>query len=742
MKTKHKEITIIITLLLICGLIITSCSNEDREPHPIDSSGFPVADNPDDLYYSSVRADVSKRDDADNIQSEVIPYGDGLCLFVRRQGEDDTPLGYDMHIIDSKGSEEKVVELDTKYAEAFCNIDDKYLITVSSIEGIRKYDYSGKRLYTTEFDIGYITTVYGAVPYDKGFVIFGNGGVLAFDTDCKETGRARSGSCGYAPVNERSCFEQDGNLYLLASPDDGEGDCVAKVDPESGTIEKVASVSDLIGGEYVTTYYYGPYIKTDESDYYYTYDAAENKLVPLVRLSNMVVIPEQMNHFLAPDITLLDNGLITYYYSYSEELPPDLIIAYPDYETNYKDRIELKVKGYGSTRDVGLMNAAYRYNTSQDKYYVRVMEYESDYQYIDEDDARRVQLRLMQEFRSPDAPDIYYGDSFDYDYWGHTGIVIDMAPYLRECAYYDPDKISPNILDTMISRNGAVYQVFSSYSMAGFWGDKAQYTKNTYKYNMLPALYNGQQRTSGIYATGLIDLILRIPLRDMYLKGDMPSEDEIREALQYSVDNGYGPDEYFEPKDPIQISLRRVSLFDTYVGTIGSYHGLCKDMGVTAKYIGIPSFRGSTHPVMAQGLVAVSAGSDNPEGCCEFISYMFSDEVQERIVLNNWIPVNKDVLNTYLNYMSDPSSIPEDKYLYRELALRDPKTGELIPLSDEEREMFVEAVDSMDVIMAFDWGIRIMIDEEMNAYYRENIPVDEIARTLYSRLSVYVSENY
>ena len=735
-------LSVILFMLFACGFIISACKKEDETLYPVDSYGFPLVEDPDEVYYSSVRADINYSEYSDRIQSKAVSYRDGICLFVKRIGENNTPLGYDMHIIDPAGTEERIVELDTQYAEAFCNINNEHLITVSSVEGIRKYDFNGKRLYSTEFDIFYIGSVCGAVPCSQGFVIFGNSGLLVFDAECKEIGRARSESNSYSPVNGNSCFEQNGYLYLLATPDNGEGDCIAKADLENGTISTVAYVSEMIGSENVAIYYYGPYIKTDESDYCYSVDAVNKKLVPLVRLSNMVVIPEQMNHFLYPDIHLLDNGLITYYYSYSFNLPPDLIIVYPDNENNYSDRIEIKVKGYGATRDAGLINAAYEFNTSQQTYFVRVMEYERGYQYLDETDAQRVQLKLMQEFQSSDAPDIYYGDSFDYDYWGHTGIVIDMTQYLNACDSFDKNKLSSNVLDMMISTDGAIYQVFSGYSIVGFWGDSLQYSNNSYSYNELPSLYDGQQRTTGIYATGLADLILRIPLRDMYLNGDMPTENEIREALQYSVDNGYAPDDVFEPQAPIMVGLHRVSLFDTNIGIIGSYHGLCKDMGVTAKYIGVPSMRGSTHPVMAQGLVAVSAGSDYPEGCCEFISYMFSDDVQEKILLNNWIPVNSVILNTYLDYMSNPSSIPEDKHLYSELALHDSVTDELMPLPDDERGLFVEAINSTDMIMAFDWGIKNMIYEEMNAYYRDNVPIENVANALYSRMSVYVSENY
>ena len=65
-----------------------------------------------------------------------------------------------------------------------------------------------------------------------------------------------------------------------------------------------------------------------------------------------------------------------------------------------------------------------------------------------------------------------------------------------------------------------------------------------------------------------------------------------------------------------------------------------------------------------------------------------------------------------------------------------------MPLPDDERGLFVEAINSTDMIMAFDWGIKNMIYEEMNAYYRDNVPIENVANALYSRLSVYVSENY
>ncbi|SCW70947.1 hypothetical protein SAMN02910456_02721 [Ruminococcaceae bacterium YRB3002] len=738
--SKHHKALLPILITLIAISVLSACNSKtERTPYPDVSYGFPIDQDPDSVYYSSTKAAVSEIKNASTYSSVILPYQDGICVLIRRETEDLTPLGYDMHIICRDGTERKTCELDTKWAISFCNIDDEYLISACPEEGIRKFDFNGNRLGDVDADIGSLGNITSVTSYSQGFVVCGINGVITFDKECRECDRFRVDD-GFSLVNKYSVFEQGGDIYVIASLVDGE--CIMKADNTTGRMDEIDYIADITGKGDIAAVYAGPYIKYDDSDYYCIYDAESNDFIPITKSTNMLIIPEPLTHYAEPEVVFLSNGLIVVYYTYSDYVSPDFIIAYRDDDSNYGDRKEIIVKGYGATRDSGLKSAAYQYNVSQDEFFVRIEEFGNEFLYDTEEEAQNVQLKLMQEFQSDDAPDIYYGDSFDYDYWGSAGIVIDMAPYLAQCNLFDRGKLSSNIIRMMTSNDGTIYQVFSGYSLVGYWGDEEQYSSNTYPYNNLPSLYPNQRRTPGIYSDGIVDVVLRIPFRDMCIRGEMPTEDEIRELLQFAVEHGNNPSSYVIPLGPEMVGKRLISMFDTYVGLADSYHALSNDMGVNARYIGAPSFEGSTHPINPEGLVAVSAGSDNPEACCRFISYLFSDETQEQVLLNGWIPVNNEIMNTYLGYMTEPTTIPDDKRIYSKLLLRDNNRGVVVPFSEAEKALYLEALASADMILSFDWGVKNIIVEEIDDYYRNGSSIEDVARVLYSRLSLYAAENY
>jgi len=63
-------------------------------------------------------------------------------------------------------------------------------------------------------------------------------------------------------------------------------------------------------------------------------------------------------------------------------------------------------------------------------------------------------------------------------------------------------------------------------------------------------------------------------------------------------------------------------------------------------------------------------------------------------------------------------------------------------LSKQVIDEYIHAIDQIDSLMTFDWGVFNIIYDETMSFYSQNKSSDEIARSLQSRLNVYVDENY
>lgn len=51
-------------------------------------------------------------------------------------------------------------------------------------------------------------------------------------------------------------------------------------------------------------------------------------------------------------------------------------------------------------------------------------------------------------------------------------------------------------------------------------------------------------------------------------------------------------------------------------------------------------------------------------------------------------------------------------------------------------------INSIDSVISYDWGLYNIICDEIDSYYIQGKSEDEIAKTLQSRIDLYVAENY
>ena len=635
-----------------------------------------------------------------------------------------------------------------------CMIDDKrFAVPGDEGEEYRIYDITGKLLKTGEDKNGLCERIEG---YDSeiprkicaapdGFIVATNHRAVKYDKD----GNTIS-SVSYhddEDIGFNSVFIQDGQVYISVENSDDYSPAFERIDFDYGTCTKICNpAKDFgIGGiDLEESTFYG---QKSNSKYLPKIDIAGNRLVNIAAYSNMLMCPptydaSSLNDFMY----VLDDEHFYIPYCYEDLNVSEIVFIYRDDTLDLSARKIITVQGLGTNSDIILRSSAYCYNNMQTEYFIKVEDLSEKVTYGSSSDTARSIARISADYMNGNAPDIFYGNTFDYDYWGRNNVVIDMKPYLEKNGAFREGDITPYVLKLMEDNDGHIYQTFAGYNMFGYWGRKKDFDRSSYA---ISDLKSDKELFGNVEASEICYYTLGSNLKQLYLSGGLTKEN-VASAVDLSINSGIPPvtdPMEHDPVTPASVGSGQAKLLIRSVSNAVSYDQLARSYNDTPSLVGFPSAGASSHMIEPSVcLMAVSASSSDPQGCCDFISYFYSAEMQRRIAASGAIPVNNSVLNEYLGYLQDPSSMTEEQLKqYRNVLIhkdRQDYTSETVPMSPDLLESYKEQLSRADTISVFDWGVYDIIVQEIGSHYSKGKSVDEVAESLYSRLDLYAKENY
>jgi len=127
--------------------------------------------------------------------------------------------------------------------------------------------------------------------------------------------------------------------------------------------------------------------------------------------------------------------------------------------------------------------------------------------YLTSAEAESKTAELIQYFNQGNAPDIFYGETFDYNYFGLNGMVVDMSGYMENDEAVK-NQISDNIMNAFTNEDGSCYRVFSSYMMDGFFGLADNFESNDISWDELREMFPENTLFGDLYATELFGFFL------------------------------------------------------------------------------------------------------------------------------------------------------------------------------------------------------------------------------------------
>lgn len=651
-------------------------------------------------------------------------YGDDR-FYISVSYENEDPELYDdthsaIYCVDKDGKIDHTLDFDYLCIPQMIH-DDSFVYTSENNLIFMDMD-SGETEKVITFDnAGYL---FGVYDLNGSYGLVCENTIVLLDKDCNEVSRINDSKL----QNVMSVFESDGRYfatvytYRLS---------FIELDFDNHSFTTLFDTADLDCND---ADIYGKYIINTDGEY--KIDPAKMTVEQMADWYNTNVIPPSKagGDFYCP----VDDLRMAECYNYFDGTSEVVLYSYNS-QRDYADAKKIVIGGYNVNSDLSMRWAIYEFNCNHDDYRIVIDDYSDGYSASTGSEYASQTAALISYFNDGNAPDIYYGDFFDYDSMAARGMLLDLDS-IEDNSYFSLDDITPSVREAMRSGDG-IYAVFPAYYFSGYWGLNSIFNGQTeVTYRDLPDYANGISIYGNTWNYNIAyDIIGRDVPELVSLRQSGRLEDEIRDAVEFAVTYGVASD---FPLDMITLADKRSVAQGQFLFATGVVNDVWlfadeeTEAGAGFDYIGFPSMQGSVHMINPRGITAISADSEYTELCLEFLGYLMSDKVQHINMLNGQLPVDESLIDDMLLYAVDPSGVPEDDpYLMSWVSGREAIPGEI---ADDLRR----AIDSIDTVSGVDWGLYSIIVDEISSYDYQGKSTDEIADSLTSRLEVYIDENY
>ncbi|SCW31847.1 ABC-type glycerol-3-phosphate transport system, substrate-binding protein [Ruminococcaceae bacterium YRB3002] len=750
-----KEIKVLSVAVVLAMLFtLASCSKENTDGTDTQDNREFTAGNTDyeNTYYSTKMITLPVR----SIGVSSFAIGDKAYFVTTGSWEYNEKAGKEtslntLFVCDYDGQIEEQHELivpDDFYVRDLCPLDDDSFITVSEGGRYVVFDFDGNVVKTDRFDTALPDCAVCVGKTSEGIIVGMGDKVARYDNGLNLIDEIpiEMGPYDLPEYSAQGVFEQGGKYYCYAyvQPDANSSvDYYCALDFETGTIEQLIRPWEIANGFMPDMVYGADYHRSTMGEQHggnniVEIDVANEKAEVLANKSNMLICPPTYDNDDEPFISVLDKThyYIPYTYPGKDLGVTEIALIVPDETLDLGRRTPVTVQGAGVMNDKTLQNAAYYYNVSQDDYLIKFDDLSSRYTFSTPESMNMTKLQLMANYTSGEAPDIFYGNFFDYNYFGENGMALDLKPYLG----------NDHIYDDMVRADGKMYQVYTGYTVGGYFGLDDVYDINC-DITSMPDIPEGQKRFGNSFSPDIVFNALGRDLCTLYRAGNL-THDNVLSVVREAIEEGCEPDyEYtnYVPPMPTDVRDGSASLFNYNISSPESYYSLMSEFGGTPVFVGYPSAGGSVHMIAPQSLMAVSSSTEHADVCCDFISSLMTPDSQRRICSSGMIPVDHDVLLEMIDTLKDPDhASDENKALYGRLTIHDYSADKAreIRLTDEMASRYLEIADQGDTIEVYDWGLWVITRDEVSTYYTQGKSIEEVADALYSRYLVYAKENY
>lgn len=611
--------------------------------------------------------------------------------------------------VDANSQPETIITFENEDIVDLCLMNDGDIAVLKSSEIWRVDPQSGASfMFTNEVPVE-VQFADGNIMYPCGdglAIILSNKAILYNDTG-EVISSVESDLLNGSMIANGFCGDED--TSLVAQDNFGMVEYLS-VSWENGSVKKLTD-SETIGLDYVSAIQGVPYSIDCQTCDVYRIDPESCETELYAAGANMLIPPTDDGFSGYGDMMIADEDHLISVRSIDSGCRIILIEEDPDLDLANREIVRIGCTDVINSPSI--KQAAYLFNSSQDEYLAVIEEYDIDYSNITQSI-----LDLTGRFNEGDVPDIFCGNYFDYDTWGRSGMVINLTPYLD-----NKQELLDSVVCSWTDNDDTCYSVFPSFSLMGFFATSEIIQSNDLPISGIPKPADGQSVLGGgvsvenlAYYT-IIGEICNNRMRD---GNSELSADDISSILEYAINYGISPDGTVNSVSFGNIVDNTILLVGGQPRDIDEFVYADESISGHVIYVGYPSVDGSNHIMVPNSQVAVSSDTEHLQPCIDLVMMLFDDEVQEQCLLNPncGIPVVEHVMDDYLSRRItddglDPASV----------------------------QAYIDYVDSGDQVIIQDNALYDIVVQEIDSYYYNSIPIEQVADSLTSRINIYLAEN-
>ena len=404
--------------------------------------------------------------------------------------------------------------------------------------------------------------------------------------------------------------------------------------------------------------------------------------------------------------------------------------------------------------DYNLRSQIVKFNRQNQKYRIVVKDYS---EYNTEDDYSAGLTKLTTELASGAMPDLLLTTSLPVQQYAAKGLLLDLNP-LMEGSEVSRDDLVTELLDAM-STDGKLYQMplsFQLSSVAGLEkivGDYETWTLDDVK-DAMTKLQPGATIFSKYYTkVNVLDTCIGVNFETFvdWENGTCNFDsDEFKSLLAFA--NEF-PDEYdynSDATEPYQSDFSRLKSGQQLLTTMSFYgfddlYAQFKMMDDQPCFVGFPTTASGERVrsfFSPDAAIAITAACADTDAAWSFICSALSEEYQSQL----WnLPVLKSAFDAKL-----AEAMKQDFYTDENGNQVEASKGgigygndemiEIYAVTEEQKNAFMELLHSTTKVNSYDENIMTIITEETGSYFAGQKTVDEVAKVIQNRASLYIAE--
>ena len=420
----------------------------------------------------------------------------------------------------------------------------------------------------------------------------------------------------------------------------------------------------------------------------------------------------------------------------------------------------ITISGVGFSNNEMITKAVYNFNQSQSSCQVVINEYMDGFENANPEERIKA---LNVAIVAGEKIDVICGSVYQsLDTYINQSIMVDLKMFIEQDSTFIPDTFFENLI-YLSEQDGKLFQIFPAFTFGGFVGGTslvADYESGWTMEEFDSWASTLPEKMEPIFGLTYIELLVEMfsVSQDAYVNWETNEvkfdSAEFLDLLNFIKKYGSPPIDQSElfvddiasfeklmsgPSVNDAIRNKEIALFCMGSQNLDLYTAMSVAYEETVSIVGYPALsesRAACYPFMQMG---ISENSQNKNEAWEFISYLFSEEIQNMAYDEANYPVRRDVMD---NLLAEQRKVDKDEMVGSLTLSGSPLIVkfESAPLSDENAEVFLQQVEKVDILITGNNEILDILMEESEPFFEDEKSASDVAKVIQSRVQTLVNE--